>query len=612
MKKLKIWITFALLFCFAGVAPAGAASDASLDRMVTQIESLFPPMEGVVVSVDGKILTLDLKLGQPIKKGDRLNLIHFGSDIIHPVSKKKIGRKETDLGEVEVLEVRQNFSLAKLLDPTVLARPGDGVRSPFNTLSFLVAPPSIGVSKKIDRDRLRLELEKKLADHPRFDVPVFELGLWLLENNLDVPNLLKKKNLRKLNSRVKADFLLVPSVKSVKKKLVLGYKLYSAQTGQLEKEAQILSNQLPIEQAEQKRSRRERDIQRDFSRPNEGLLEYVGKQEFWFKIVDFDVGDINGDGREELIVVAPNRVIVYSYKNKKLKQVLTHRADNENHKFLGVDVGDINRNGRDEIFVTDQLGDSLTSFVLEARPGKKRLERTWKDVNLFFRIIHPFGKKPTLLAQSPGVNTPFHGPIKKMVFSKGRYVTRSNLKLPSIHGMNFILYGLTSVDINGDGKDEIVMLDKNYRLRVYSASGRVLVQSNEYYGNDPRFIDVASDNIGEIAGVGKPIRFRGRLQFIRQGKNRYLLLPKNISAGGSMLPGLNLDLNSSVAVLSLSPEGFERSFETKKQKGYLAAYQMIRARGEQPARLHKATVEEKALGGKTISTIYTYLWRKGN
>jgi hypothetical protein len=199
-----------------------------------------------------------------------------------------------------------------------------------------------------------------------------------------------------------------------------------------------------------------------------------------------------------------------------------------------------------------------------------------------------------------------------MVFSKGRYVTRSNLKLPSIHGMNFILYGLTLVDINGDGKDEIVMLDKNYRLRVYSASGRVLVQSNEYYGNDPRFIDVASDNIGEIAGVGKPIRFRGRLQFIRQGKNRYLLLPKNISAGGSMLPGLNLDLNSSVAVLSLSPEGFERSFETKKQKGYLAAYQMISARGEQPARLYKATVEEGALGGKTISTIYTYLWRRGN
>ncbi len=612
MRKLNLLIAFAYMFLYMGLTPSFGASDASIDRIITQIESLFPPMEGVVVSVDDQILTLDLKQGQPVKKGDRLNLIHFGSDIIHPVSKKKIGRKETDLGKVEVLEVRQDFSLAKLLNPTVLVRPGDGVRSPFNKLSFLVAPPSVSTSKKIDKDRLRLEIEKKLADHPRFDVPVFELGLWLLENNLDIQHLVQKQNLDKLNRRVKADFLLVPRVKSVKKKLVLSYKLYSAQTGQLHKEAKILSDQLPVEQARQKSSRRGRDVQRDFSRPDNGPLEYVGKQEFRFKIVDFDVGDINGDGREELIVIAPRRVIVYSYKNKNLKQVLTFRADNENHKFLGVDVGDINRNGRDEIFVTDQLGDSLTSFVLEARPGKKRLEKTWEDVNMFFRIIHPFGKKPTLLAQSPGVNTPFHGPIKKMVFSKGRYVTRSKLRLPDIYGQDFILYGLTSVDINGDGKDEIVMLDKNYHLRVYSADGRVLVQSDEYYGHDPRLINVASDNIARITQEGKPVRFRGRLQFIRQGKGRYLLLPKNISAGGSMLPGFALDSDCSVAVLSLSREGFERSFELKKQRGYLAAYQMVSARKDQPARLHTATVEEKALGGKTISTIYTYFWKSGN
>ena len=613
MNSRVISILSALLFCLAGAIPAGAASDTSLDRIVTQIESMFPPMEGVVVSIDKNTLILDLKQGQPIKQGDRLKLIRFGADIIHPVSKKKIGRKETDLGEVEVIEVRRDFSLARLMDPTALARSGDGVRSAFNKLSFLVAPPAIETSKKIDKDRLRLELEKKLADHPRFNVPVFELGLWLLENNLNVQNLLKQKNLNKLNNRVKADYLLVPSVKSVKKKLVLSYKLYSAQTGQLQKEAKILSDQLPTEQAERRRPPREQDIQRGFTRPDEGLLEYVGKQEFRFKIVDFDVGDINGDGREELVVIAPRRVIVYGYKNKKLKQVASFRAENQNHKFIGVDVGDINKNGRDEIFVTDHYVDSLSSFVLEARPGKKRLERTWSDVNLYFRIIHPFGQKPTLLAQSPGSNDPFHGPINKMAYKNGRYVNGSILKLPSIYGMNFILYGLTSADINGDGKNEIVMLDKDYHLRVYSASGRVLVQSDDYYGHDPRLIDVkVKEDIGGIVREGEPVRFRGRLQFTRQGKNRYLFLPKNNSTGGSLLPGLAISTNSSITVLRLSREGFEKSFETKKQKGYLGAYQMVSAKGEEPARLHVAAVEEKAFYGKTISTIYTYFWKNGN
>ena len=207
MNSRVISILSALLFCLAGAIPAGAASDTSLDRIVTQIESMFPPMEGVVVSIDKNTLILDLKQGQPIKQGDRLKLIRFGADIIHPVSKKKIGRKETDLGEVEVIEVRRDFSLARLMDPTVLARSGDGVRSAFNKLSFLVAPPAIETSKKIDKDRLRLELEKKLADHPRFNVPVFELGLWLLENNLNVQNLLKQKNLNKLKNVQKRYYL---------------------------------------------------------------------------------------------------------------------------------------------------------------------------------------------------------------------------------------------------------------------------------------------------------------------------------------------------------------------------------------------------------------------
>ncbi|NIQ01112.1 MAG: hypothetical protein GWM98_12460, partial [Nitrospinaceae bacterium] len=67
--------------------------------------------------VDGDRVTLDLKQGQPIEEGDRLNLIRFGEEIIHPVTKKKIGREETDLGQVEILKVRPNFSLARTLNP---------------------------------------------------------------------------------------------------------------------------------------------------------------------------------------------------------------------------------------------------------------------------------------------------------------------------------------------------------------------------------------------------------------------------------------------------------------------------------------------------------------
>ncbi|MCL0044704.1 VCBS repeat-containing protein [Nitrospinaceae bacterium] len=612
MKKHSLSFVLVCVFWFFGTTPVLGASAESLDRIVSQIDSMFPPLEGVVVSVDRKILTLDLKQGQPIKQGDRLELIRFGRDIIHPVSKKKIGRKETDLGEVEIIEVRQNFSLAKLMDPTTLARASDGVRSPFNELTFVVATPRIETKKKTsDRDLLRIQLEEKLASHPRFQVPSFELDLWLLENNLSVQGLLTPKHLDQLSDQVKADYLLVSSVGSIKKKLVISYKLYSARTGRLEKQARILSEQLPGQRAKLA-SPRENQVQRSFLPPKEGLVKYVGKQEFLFKIVDLDVGDINGDGREELVVITPNRVIIYDYKNNRLKRVAQFKAENRNHTFLAVDVGDINKNGRDEIFVADHLGNDLSSFVLEAHRGKKKLQKIWDDVRLYFRIIRPFGRKPVLLTQAPGYNDPFHGPISKMEFRKDRYLPAKKLNLPTIYGTEFILYGLTLADINEDGKNEIVMLDKDGYLRVYSASGRVLVQSNESYGRDPRLIEVGvSEDAAGIVRVGDPVQYRGRLSFIRQGAKRYLVLPKIESAAGSLLPGVVVDPNSRMAFLNLTREGFEKSVEMRKQKGYLAGYGILKAQKNSPESLHMATVVEKrGFGGKTLSTIYTYLWQK--
>ena len=139
-----------------------AQSDATLERIVSQIESLYPPLEGYVIAVEGSGLTLDLKRGMAVKKGDRLKLIRYGRYLFHPVTKKKVGRKETDLGEIEILDVRKDFSYARSLNPTALPKEGDGVRSPFQKLTFIVAPPNIKSRKKINVDRLRLNLEQKL------------------------------------------------------------------------------------------------------------------------------------------------------------------------------------------------------------------------------------------------------------------------------------------------------------------------------------------------------------------------------------------------------------------------------------------------------------------
>ena len=611
---LKIFLI--AIISFAGFLPGlvFAQSDATLDRIVSQIESLYPPLEGYVIAVEGNGLTLDLKRGMAVKKGDRLKLIRYGRELFHPVTKKKVGRKETDLGEVEILEVRKDFSHARSLNPTALPKEGDGVRSPFQKLSFLVARPNIKTRKKIDADRLRLNLEKKLNRHPRFEVPAFDFGLWMIDEKLNETSALKSKSLRRLKRKVNVDLILIPNVHTVKGKMVLSYKLFSSKDGSLQKQAQVLSDDLPVAKA-----RREirRGTQTSFD-PKNKFFKFIDKNQFPYEIVDFDVGDLNGDGKNEYVLIDRYRVMVYKLKKGKLRKIGQLRKRKGIDRFLGVDVGDINGNGRDEIFVTNQVVDKLESFALERQPGKKGFKHVWKDVNLYFRIIRPFGEKPTLLSQSTGFEAPFHGAINKVLYKKRRYILGSKLNTPDIYGKFFSLYGLTQTDLSGNKIKETIILDDKYHLRVYSSEGRVIVKSNEYYGHDPRFIDIGVvEEFGGLASGSnnitraKAVRYKSRLQLVKNGSRRFLVLPKNYVTGNGMLDQMVIVENSGLAILGINREGFERHFESGKQKGYLGAYRVVPRKGNAGADVYIVRIDKDYVSETSpmTSTFSTYFWK---
>jgi hypothetical protein len=59
-------------------------------------------------------------------------------------------------------------------------------------------------------------------------------------------------------------------------------------------------------------------------------------------------------------------------------------------------------------------------------------------------------------------------------------------------------------------------------------------------------------------------------------------------------------------ILRIGKDGFEKVFETKKQKGYLAAYQVAGKAGNRA--IHVASVDKENFGSKATSTIATYNW----
>ena len=137
-----------------------------------------------------------------------------------------------------------------------------------------------------------------------------------------------------------------------------------------------------------------------------------------------------------------------------------------------------------------------------------------------------------------------------------------------------------------------------------------MVKSDEYYGHDPRLIEtgVPSSLDPNRYQQRDPVRYKGRLQFVLHGGKRYLLLPKNYRIGGEMLSQMVSINNSGMEVLGVTEEGFEKVAETKKQRGYIAAYQVVESASKDETRAYIATVQENALSGKTISTIFIYKW----
>lgn len=603
-----------LLWCLIALTPAHAAT--GLDRLVRQVEGLFPPLQGYVLKVNGSKVLIDLKQGQPVKTGDILKLVRLGEEIIHPVTKKKIGREETDLGQIKIIDVRQDYSIAQILESQKPPQQGDGIRSRFKTISFLVTPV-LAKNSATDTQSLTIKLEHSLNGNSRMKVPPFGLKAWMLENGITTKSLLQKSNLARLKQEIPVDFLLVSKLETIKGKTALRYRVVSTDDGSTWRDARLLIENQVVVNPPVETPYDGHEVQTSF-KPNSKMIQYVGKQEFDFMAVDFDIGDLDGDGQKEFVVIDRNRVMIFQYRDSQFHKVGQMSLPAEFNQFLAVDVADINENGRDEIFVTNQKTDTLESFVLERVPGKKGLKKILEKQNLYFRVIRNAEGKPQLLAQHVGYEKPFSTGIQKFHHKKGEYTKTSEVRIDPVLDPDLTLYGFAQEDITFDKSLEIIVLDKNYKLRVYSSDGRLLVKSDEYYGHDPRLIDVGlvqyDDSVlgGSInPDIPQPVNYRGRILSVNHHGKRFLLIPKNNRFGGSVLSGLTAVNSCNVVFLGVHKEGLDKIFETKNQKGYLAAFNTTDIKGSRSKLIHVATVADKggAFRDEIVTTFFTYLWK---
>jgi TolB-like protein len=222
----------------------------------------------------------------------------------------------------------------------------------------------------------------------------------------------------------------------------------------------------------------------------EGKKMYFQSRSFPFAIKGLDVGDVDGDGQNELVIIASRQLIVM----KKTQTGLVQAAKVSTPAFeffLTVDVGDMNGDGVAEIYASKERGaEGLTeSSVYEMHNGQ--LKAVVDNCSWYFRITAIPGEGPTLLGQQKrGEDAFLTTKVHRLKLEGNKIVSGDVVPLPR----HTNVYNFAFARFKG-GVDRIVRINQSEYLQVVNRKGENLWESDDFFGGAANFMIRKEENL---------------------------------------------------------------------------------------------------------------------
>jgi len=311
-----------------------------------------------------------------------------------------------------------------------------------------------------------------------------------------------------------------------------------------------------------------------------GSIERLGRdssdfrksQTFGFEIKGLDIGDVDGDGKNEVVVMDDHNIYVFKYDGEKLSLFKKIEQGSE-HNFLSLDVADVNHNGHAEIIVTSVVEDNLRSFILEYEEGK--FKKVTEKSGWFFRVLEHPKEGPILMGQHMGSEGIAVGPIYKFVWKKKSFEKGPKMPFPK----DTKIYGTTVADIRGKGKPEIIFFDQTNKLTIVSEDGKTQWRSRDSFGGTSNFYDTRKKqdlafHPGDAPSWRTYIPGRILVRDLNGDGIQQLIVNKNEFTTGQFIERLRSYEKGEIINLVWEEDRLVPNWKTREIDGYIADYQV--------------------------------------
>ena len=287
---------------------------------------------------------------------------------------------------------------------------------------------------------------------------------------------------------------------------------------------------------------------------------------FKYLINGIALGDVDGDGKLETVVVTPHSVMVYRSEGGKFFKVHEAGEDRSNYH-IGVDVADINANGTPEIFVTSLniQQNGLASFVLEYNGSG--FDKIVENARWYFRVADPSSRGKILLGQKHRHHNAFSGDIYEMIWQGHEYVSAGTIKVRTAANV----LGLTLGGLTEDGEETTVVYNEFDYLQIIDSGGKVLWNSAERYGGSSLYYQLPRD---EMAAVYNPSYYPMRIvvRKNRAGNDSEVIAVKNQDIARRKMDRLRKFTKAHIQSWSWDAFGLKPIWKTRPISGYIRDY----------------------------------------